>query len=82
MSEVKFANVSNPAAFGVEWSAGENGCRFQLVNVRGTTGLMFGMKAPGRDRWSSMAVVDPSRFLEATPRTYGDFLKVAHAYVA
>ncbi|WNV90289.1 hypothetical protein [Umezawaea sp. Da 62-37] len=81
MSEVQFANVSNPTAFGVEWSAGENGSQYQLVNPRGTEGLVFGMKVEGARQWSVVPVVDPTRFMDTIPRTFNDFLKVAKAYV-
>ncbi|XVV02782.1 hypothetical protein ACQPW3_36355 [Actinosynnema sp. CA-248983] len=82
MSGVQFANFSSPAAFAVEWSAGENGSRCQLVNPRGTASLIFGMKVKDSGEWMTTAVVDPTRFLDAVPRTFADFLKAAHAYVA
>lgn len=75
-------NVSNPAAFGVEWKAGETGSRYQLVNVRGTTGLLFGVKVQGASGWSTMPVVDPSRFgMDSPPRTFAEFRKVAENYI-
>ncbi|MEO6085698.1 MAG: hypothetical protein ABIQ18_21530 [Umezawaea sp.] len=82
MSEVRFANVSNPAAFGVEWSAGENGNRYQLVNPRDTDGLIFGMKVEGAHQWSVVPVVDPTRFMDTAPKNFRSFLEVARAYVA
>jgi hypothetical protein len=81
----KLTNVSNPAAFGVEWTAGDNGgsTRFQLVNPRGTTTLLFGMRVEGRKSWTTTPVVDPSRFgLYAAPRTFRDFDEIARRYVA
>jgi hypothetical protein len=81
---MNYRNVSNPAAFGVQWSAGENGNDFQLVNPRGTTGLLFGMRntREGRSNWSTTSVVDPSRFgLNAPPTNYKEFLAVARSYI-
>ncbi len=43
---VSYVNVSNPAAFGVQWIA--EGNRYTLVNPRGTAALWFGVKRDGR----------------------------------
>ena len=79
---MNYQNVSNPAAFGVEWAAGETGNRYQLVNSRGTTGLMFGAKHEGTTEWISTRVVDPERFgLLAPPKTFHDFMLIVRRYV-
>lgn len=79
---VKLANVSNPAAFGVEWVAGETGNTYQLVNPRGLDSLHFGVKRAGSDRWVTTRVVDPSRFgMTEAPKTFKAFLAIAEAYV-
>jgi hypothetical protein len=70
-------NVSNPAAFGVEWSAGEN--RYQLVNQRGTSSLLFGSCVGGI--WNSTPVVDPERFGELPPKTFAQFRAIAETFV-
>jgi hypothetical protein len=80
--DYKLVNVSNPAAFGVEWSAGENGNRYQLANPRGTTGLLFGVKHEGSDKWLTTTVADPERFgMTASPTTFAQFRDVASRYV-
>lgn len=84
MTKPDYQNVSNLAAFGVQWSAGENGNEMQLVNLRGTTGLLFSMRnqREGRSNWSTTSVVDPSRFgLNTPPRNYKEFLAVARSYI-
>lgn len=70
-------NVSNPAAFAVEWS--EDCCRYQLVNLRGTSGLVFGLRRSGGD-WSTVRVENPERFLTVAPRTFADFREVARTF--
>ncbi|MCG8926634.1 hypothetical protein [Lentzea sp. CC55] len=82
MSEPNFKNVSNPAAFGVEWTAGNHGSRYQLVNPKGTSSLLFGVMVSGSKTWSTTPVIAPDRFLRATPETFGDFLEAARAYAA
>ncbi len=77
----EFKNVSNPATFGVEWTAGDNGSTFQLVNVRGQMTLMFGIKTAGAREWSAVPVVDPSRFMTSAPKTFAEFREIATAYV-
>lgn len=75
-------NVSNPAAFGVTWVSDESGTRFQLVNVRGTGTLLFGMRVADASRWSTTPVDDPSRFgMTRPPRTFPEFHRIACAYV-
>lgn len=82
---MNYQNVSNPAAFGAEWAAGDNGNRFQLVNSRGTTSLMFGVQRAGREgpgEWVSTQVIAPERFgLVSPPRTWAEFLAIVRAYV-
>lgn len=80
--EVKYQNMTTPASFGVEWTAGDNGSRFQLANPRGTTGLLFGVLTEGKTEWSTTSVVEPSRFgLTDAPKTFAEFMKVVRAYV-
>ncbi len=55
---ITYTNVSNPAAFGVQWVA--RGDRYALVKPRGTAALLVGVKRDGR--WSHPEVIDPSRF--------------------
>lgn len=80
--EYKLTNVSNPAAFGVEWVAGENGNTYQLSNPRGTTALMFGTRHAGKTEWLNTTVTDPSRFgMTSAPRTFKAFSAIAYEYV-
>jgi hypothetical protein len=75
---VNYRNVSNPAAFGVEWTTQDT--RHTLVNPRGTTALWLGMHHDGR--WSRLDVLAPSRFgLSTPPRSFATFLTVVRAYV-
>lgn len=79
---VNVINMTTPAAFGVEWRAGENGTRFQLANPRGTRTLLFGAKPAGADQWMTTPVVEPSRFgMDTPPRTFAQFRRIADAYI-
>jgi len=79
---MNYQNVSNPAAFGAEWAAGDNGNRFQLVNSRGTTSLMFGVLHENSTEWISTQVIEPGRFgLDSPPRTWAEFLAIVRRYV-
>lgn len=81
MTKIKLTNVSNPAAFGVEW-IGESGTVHQLVNSRGTTGLMYGRKTQHSDGWVQARVVDPERFgLTSPPRSMAEFRAIAERFV-
>lgn len=82
---MKYINVSNPAAFGVEWVA-ESGSRYQLANARGTTTLMlgsqFGLKWGLRDKWAVTPVESPERFgLTGPPKSFSEFMSVVKACV-
>jgi len=80
---VKLTNVSNPAAFGVEFRLPDSGTRVQLVNIRGTASLMLGMERPGGNGWANTPVVAPERFgMRDAPRNFREFLKIAEAYTA
>jgi hypothetical protein len=79
---VKLTNVSNPAAFGVEW-AGESGATYQLVNPRSTASLWFGARRAGAENWAQTTVTSPERFgMVTAPSTFRDFLKIAEAFVS
>ena len=76
---MKLHNVSNPAAFGIEWQ--DDGTRYQLVNSRGTRSLMLGMQT-GRT-WRNTTVVNPERFgMHRPPQTMAEFLAIAEAFTA
>lgn len=82
MSTVKLTNVSNPAAFAVEWTAEESGNRYQLVNPRDseTLCLEFGEKtsSAGQPHQSS----PPSRFgMDRPPKSFRAFHAIANTYV-
>lgn len=80
MSEIKFVNRSNGAAFAVEW-AHESGNRYQLVNPRGEAVLLFGAMPEGQDRWITQPVVGPERFgMGKPPKTFKEFMAVVRAY--
>jgi hypothetical protein len=82
MSTVMLTNVSNTAAFAVEWIAGESGNRYQLVNPRGSVTLWFGMWRDDEQRWAIDTVVDPSRFgMTQPPTSFPAFLAVANSYI-
>jgi hypothetical protein len=75
---ITYTNVSNPAAFGVQWSTNAN--QYTLVNPRGITALWFGVHRDGR--WITTDVIDPSRFgLTTPPTTYRDFMTIVKSYV-
>lgn len=79
---IKLINVSNPAAFGVEWVAGETGNRYQLCTSRGTATLTFGVRHADSDRWMTQTVMAPERFgMTSAPKTFAAFLAIAEAYV-
>lgn len=78
--EYELTNVTNLAAFGVEWTH-EGDSRYQLVNSRGTTTLMFSIKLKGSDQWHTNMVADPSQFgLTSAPGTFKAFKAIAHAF--
>jgi hypothetical protein len=79
--KVGLVNVSNLAAFAVEWVS-ESGTRYTLVNARGTSGLSFGAKRDDKSSWSNRPVVDPSQFgMTKPPKSYKEFLTIAESYV-
>lgn len=71
-------NVSNPAAFGAQWTIG--GSNYQLVNLRGTASLLFGMRASDGD-WTTTPVAAPERFMTTAPRTYAEFRRAVEQFV-
>lgn len=78
---VKLVNVSNPAVYGVEWAAGDAQNRYQLVNLRGTASLLFGVW--DGQTWMTTRVVDPSRFGLTHPcKSFREFEAVAQVYVS
>lgn len=81
MADTPMVNMSNPASFAVEWVAGDTGSHYQLVNIRGTTGLMFGARHEGSDQWVTTPVVDPSRFMEHPPKSFREFSAVARKFI-
>ena len=73
-------NVSNPAAFGIEWAA--DSARYQLVNIRDTASLIFGMSHEPGEPWTTTSVVRPERFgMTSAPKSYRAFLAIARAFV-
>ncbi|WAL67125.1 hypothetical protein ORV05_04875 [Amycolatopsis cynarae] len=77
----KLTNVSNPASFGVEWVTGESESHCQMVNIRGTSSLLFGIKVRGT--WSTTPVVNPGRFgLTRPPKTFAEFRAIAEAFIS
>lgn len=82
MSTVTLTNVSNPAAFAVEWTAEESGNRYNLVNPRDSATLWFGMWRNDEERWATAQVVAPSRFgMDRPPKSFRAFLAIANTYV-
>ena len=77
-----YTNVSNPTAFGVEWTHPDSGNRHTLFTIRGTTSLHYGLKANDRDVWSTMPVVNPERFGLTEPvKSFKAFMTIVRAYV-
>ena len=82
MSTVKLTNVSNPAAFAVEWTAEESRNRYQLINPRDSETLWFGMWRQDEQRWATTPVVAPSRFgMDRPPKSFHAFFAIANTYV-
>lgn len=82
MGDIKYTNMSLPASFGVEWSAGEPANRHQLSNPRGTTTLVYGFKSADSDTWSTMTVTHVYRFgLTDPPTNFKEFMHIVRAYV-
>lgn len=80
---VELTNVSNPAAFGVEW-ANDGGGRCQLTASRGSTVLMLGFRPAGASQWTTTRVESPARFgfdPSHPPRTWAEFLRIAQRFV-
>lgn len=79
---IQYVNKSNPSCWGVEWSNGDNGSRFQLANIRGTGGLLFGVLPEGRDEWITQSVIAPERFTGGKDiKSFNGFMAVVRAYV-
>ena len=78
-------NVSNPAAYGVEWRSGEglDAVEHQLVNPRGTTALWFESRSRHTyPKWVHTDVVRPERFgLTSPPKTWKAFEAVVLAFL-
>ena len=73
-------NVSNPAAFGVEWTE-PSGTRCQLYTLRGTTTLHLGMRYHGE--WNTITVTEPSRFGLTEPvKTMKEFMVIVTNWFA
>jgi hypothetical protein len=67
-------NVSNLAAFGVEWTDENSGTSFQLYNLKSTPSLYLGIRTASNAQWSTTRVVDPERFgLDRAPRNFKEF---------
>lgn len=81
MTEPELRDLSNPAAYGAEWSSEHH--TYQLVCSRGTSTLMLGIKPAGSDCWTSTPVIAPERFgMTGPPSTTAEFLAIARAFVA
>jgi hypothetical protein len=77
----KFRNMSNPAAFGAEWTDSE-GSRFQLCNPRGTASLMMGFWNADRGRWYNTSVAAPERFgMTSAPKSWREFAGIVTAFI-
>lgn len=77
----RYVNVSNPAAFGIEWTHPESGNAFQMVNIRGTDNLIMGFRPAGRTGWITTLVACPERFTDGQPiTTYARFLAIVRHY--
>jgi hypothetical protein len=80
-SQPKIVNASNPASFGVEWTA-DSGSRYCLVNGRGSYRLTFGTRISADAPWVTTSVEDPARFgMTEPPKTFRAFLAVVEAFI-
>ena len=76
----RFANVSNPAAFGAEWTDGES--RYQLCTPRGTASLIMGFWNAEQGRWYNTSVAAPERFgMAGAPRNWREFSAIVTAFI-
>lgn len=81
MPEIKIMNVSNPAAWAVEWIQPESGTTFQLYSLRWTSSLYMGMR-PAGGTWTNAPVTDPSRFgMTGEVSTWKEFAAIADRFV-
>lgn len=79
---IKLSNISNIAAWGTEWVNGDNGNRYQMVQQRGTSGLVFGVLPAGQNRWINTPVSAPERFGHVKVfKSYREFEAIVRAYV-
>lgn len=75
-------NVSNVAAFAVEWTAGDTGNTYQLINERGTRRVQVAARHAGADRWHTTEVTSPERFgMDVAPKTFAQFRAFALAFI-
>ena len=77
-------NISNHAGFGVEWMMPDTGgTTMQLMNPRGTSYLLFGLRTPSSVDWLTVSVITPQRFgLRAPATNFDEFMPVAHTFIA
>ena len=75
------SNVSNAAAFGVEWTS-DSATTYQLVLAHGGTTLVLGSRRPGATEWITTVVVDPQRFgLTTPPKSFAKFKDIALRFI-
>lgn len=75
----KVRYVSNPAAFGAEWTE-PSGTRAQLVALPNTTTLILGVFATGK--WHQVLIVNPERFTDGPVKTSAQFKGVVEKWFA
>lgn len=74
------ANTSDPNSFSMQWPISDRRS-FQLVNERGTTGLLFRRYKDG-ELVGQEQVQDPGRFgMDHAPKSYDEFRVVTNRWM-
>lgn len=77
---MRYYNVSNAAAFGIEVRDPDG--LVQLVNGRGSQRLVLGILPAGKSRWMRTTIDQPERFGFTGPvKTVGELAKITEVFM-
>ncbi|WP_394615905.1 hypothetical protein JNUCC0626_40265 [Lentzea sp. JNUCC 0626] len=77
----ELVNASSERWFAVDWMSQDRRTLFRLANPVGYQRLHFGTQRSGTDKWSTVRVGTPERFMTRAPETYEQFLVAAQVFV-